>query len=363
MRRVFPALALCAVLLLVLSSPAQGPQPATATPQAAPDSQTAAPSQAANPKEQAGPSPQDSAQASQGAQPRATADVWQVRTDPATLVNGAPAILYVIPPARLEALSGSWMGHKIYFSFDPDLHSWYALFGAGLNWAPGKYPLALEGRTPAGTTAKFQQELEVGKEAYPLVELKVQHKFTAPSPRLLRRIRKEEILKHHTFGESSEAQLWRGPFVAPVQEPVTEQFGVRRIFNGELKSEHQGLDYHAPRGTRVVAANSGTVILARRLFYEGNCVVVDHGEGLMTLYMHLSKFKVKKGQRVRRGQLLGLSGATGRATGPHLHLAVRWEGVYLDPAKLLKLDLPRIDGSAGALRAGSSAERPTRVQN
>jgi murein DD-endopeptidase MepM/ murein hydrolase activator NlpD len=128
--------------------------------------------------------------------------------------------------------------------------------------------------------------------------------------------------------------------MAPVSESVSEPFGVRRVFNGELKTEHQGLDYHAPRGTRVVAANSGTVLLARRLFFEGNCVIVDHGQGLMTLYMHLSKFRVRKGQKVRRGQLLGLSGVTGRATGPHLHLAVRWEGVYLDPAKLLKLDMP-----------------------
>src|SRR6185437_6684799 len=310
MFRIFPGALLCAVLLLAVSSSAQ--LPAASTPS----------SPAATP----------------GTQAAATA--WQVRTEPATLVNGAPAILYVVPPVNVEGLGGSWMGHKIFFSFDPASHSWYALFGTGLNRTPGKYPLVLEGRTDPGTTVSFQQELDLASQAYPLVELKVQHQYTAPSRRLLRRIRKEEILKHRVFGESSEAQLWRGPFLSPVREPVTEQFGVRRIFNGELKTEHLGLDFHAARGTRVQAANSGRVILARRLFFEGNCVIVDHGEGLMTLYMHLSKFKVRKGQRVRRGQLLGLSGATGRATGPHLHLAVRWEGIYLDPDKLLKLDLP-----------------------
>lgn len=376
MRRLFPALALSVVLLLALASLAQEPQAAAPTPQATPDSQTGGPSQTVNspraggpsqpatPGAQAAPATQGEGQESRGTAPAAAA-AWQVRTDPAILMNGAPAILYVVPPVKLQSLRGSWKEHNVYFSFDPDLHAWYALFGAGLNWAPGKYPLALEGQTDAGTTASFQQELEVAKAAYPLVELKVQSKFTAPSRRLLRRIRKEEVLKHRVFSQSSAAQLWRGPFGAPVSEPVTEQFGVRRIFNGELKSEHQGLDYHAPRGTRVVAANSGTVVLARRLFFEGNCVVVDHGEGLMTLYMHLSKFKVRKGQRVRRGQLLGLSGATGRATGPHLHLAVRWEGVYLDPAKLLKLDLPQtaVAHSAGALRAGSSGERQNRAEN
>jgi murein DD-endopeptidase MepM/ murein hydrolase activator NlpD len=272
--------------------------------------------------------------------PPAAETAWQVRFEPTTLVNGAPAVLYVLPPLELEELSGSWMNHKLYFSFDRDSHCWYALFGASLNSAPGAYKLGLNGKTVTGNMVSFEQNLEVASEPYATVELKVAHKFTAPNRRLLKRIRREEILKHRIFEESSAKQLWAGDFMAPVSESVSEPFGVRRVFNGELKTEHQGLDYHAPRGTRVGAANSGTVLLARRLFFEGNCVIVDHGQGLMTLYMHLSKFRVRKGQKVRRGQLLGMSGATGRATGPHLHLAVRWEGVYLDPAKLLKLDMP-----------------------
>jgi murein DD-endopeptidase MepM/ murein hydrolase activator NlpD len=249
-------------------------------------------------------------------------------------------VLYVLPPVGVKALSGSWMGHKLHFSFDPDNGSWYTLFGTSLNTPPGTYKLSLEGQGDTGSSISFEQNLNVANEAYATVELKVAHKFTAPNRRLLKRIRRDEILKHRIFEESSGKQLWAGDFIAPVSESVSEPFGVRRVFNGELKTEHQGLDYHAPRGTRVVAANSGTVLLAMRLFFEGNCVIVDHGQGLMTLYMHLSKFKVRKGQKVRRGQPLGLSGATGRATGPHLHLAVRWEGIYLDPSKLLKLDMP-----------------------
>jgi murein DD-endopeptidase MepM/ murein hydrolase activator NlpD len=80
--------------------------------------------------------------------------------------------------------------------------------------------------------------------------------------------------------------------------------------------------------------------LARPLYFEGNCVVLDHGQGLLSLYLHLSEIKVKEGERVERGQVLGLSGATGRATGPHLHIAVRWQGVYLNPAALLALRVP-----------------------
>ena len=95
-------------------------------------------------------------------------------------------------------------------------------------------------------------------------------------------------------------------------------------------------------GTPVLAANSGEVVLAATLFYEGNCVIIDHGQQFLTIYMHLSKLSVNEGEKVEKGQEIGLSGATGRATGPHLHVAVRWQGAYLDPAQLWALPLPGI---------------------
>jgi murein DD-endopeptidase MepM/ murein hydrolase activator NlpD len=119
----------------------------------------------------------------------------------------------------------------------------------------------------------------------------------------------------------------------------TDSFGVRRMFNGKLASIHKGMDFRARMGTPVRASNSGVVVLARPLYYEGNCVIIDHGLGLFTLSMHLSRIQVHEGQRVATGELLGLSGATGRVTGPHLHWAVRWEGAYLDPAKVLRMNL------------------------
>lgn len=108
-----------------------------------------------------------------------------------------------------------------------------------------------------------------------------------------------------------------------------------------MKATHQGLDFRVHAGTTVTAANRGTVILAQPLFFEGNCVVIDHGQGLLTLYLHLSKFLVKEGDEVTKGQPIALSGGTGRATGPHLHLAVRWQGDYLNPQTLLNLRLPQ----------------------
>ena len=102
------------------------------------------------------------------------------------------------------------------------------------------------------------------------------------------------------------------------------------------------MDFRAAPGTPVRAGNSGVVVLAQPLYYEGNCVVIDHGLGLFTISMHLSRIDVHEGEHVITGQLLGLSGATGRVTGPHLHWAVRWQNAYLDPAKMLRLDLSSV---------------------
>jgi len=135
-------------------------------------------------------------------------------------------------------------------------------------------------------------------------------------------------------------KLWEGSFVAPVAAPVSDIFGTARVFNGTVLSRHQGLDFGVTTGTPVAAINRGTVLLARPLYFEGNCVVIDHGQGLLSLYLHLSEFKVKEGDEVQAHQIIALSGGSGRATGPHLHLAVRWQGVYLDPVTLLKLRIP-----------------------
>ena len=116
--------------------------------------------------------------------------------------------------------------------------------------------------------------------------------------------------------------------------------GTRRVFNGKTKSVHEGLDYAVPQGTPIHALNAGTVLLAEPLYFEGNCIVIDHGQGLLTLYLHLSEFKVKSDEHVDADRKIGLSGGTGRATGPHLHVAVRWQGVYLDPGKLLRMRSP-----------------------
>jgi len=126
------------------------------------------------------------------------------------------------------------------------------------------------------------------------------------------------------------------PLGSPLRNaPTPRNFGKRRLFNGEPRSAHGGTDYRAPTGTPVLAAEAGLVVLAAHHFFAGKNVFVDHGGGLISIYMHLSRLDVKTGQRVAKGDRLGLSGATGRVTGPHLHFGLKWRGARVDPALLL----------------------------
>jgi murein DD-endopeptidase MepM/ murein hydrolase activator NlpD len=143
-----------------------------------------------------------------------------------------------------------------------------------------------------------------------------------------------------------------------VNAKSTPSFGESRILNEEKSSLHRGTDFPVPEGTPVVASNSGTVVLATAMYYEGNCVVIDHGQRFFTIYMHLKQTDVRMGDKVEKGKRLGLSGATGRVTGPHMHLAVRWNGAYLDPVALLAMTLPKL-GASGAERPNRTVHRST----
>ena len=265
---------------------------------------------------------------------------WIVTGQPTRLVNGSPVLFRVTTPMPVRALSGNWLGHELTFNFDANAKSWFALAGASLETKPGAYPLQLHAETLAGQSISFEKKIRVERQRYPQVLLKVPGRYTAPSPEDLRQIAQDKETKAQIFKTVSSAREWKGSFTPPANAEISDVFGVARVFNGTVQSTHQGLDFRVPSGTSVAAVNSGRVLLARPLFFEGNCVVIDHGQGLLTVYMHLSKFSVKEGDDVSKGQTIGLSGGTGRATGPHLHLAVRWQGVYLDPQVLLKLDLP-----------------------
>ena len=264
---------------------------------------------------------------------------WSVQWQPVQLVNGSPVFFQIRPARTLKSLSGKWLDHEISFALDPTTERWNALAGVPFNVKPGIYTLVLTGTATSGDVT-FERRVRVGPGKYRITKITVPSKYTAPSPDQLETIARDKQTKQETFSKVSPDREWSGPFKAPLTAPFSDTFGTQRTFNGEVKSVHEGLDFAATAGSPVTALNSGTVLLARPLYFEGNCVVLDHGQGLLTLYLHLSEFKVKEGDKVTRGQELGLVGGTGRATGPHLHIAVRWQGVYVDPAALLEMKLP-----------------------
>jgi murein DD-endopeptidase MepM/ murein hydrolase activator NlpD len=273
----------------------------------------------------------------------ASAAPWTVQAEPARLVNGAPVLFHVKPPTKLASLTGTWLTHQLTFSYDASKKTWFALAGVTFDTTPGKYLLVLSAQPASGKTPlTFTRTFAVAHFQYPQikVELTVEKKFTEPSPEQQEQIAEGVKIKQDYLGRVTPDRLWDGTFAAPADAATSDVYGSQRIFNGKAQREHQGLDFRVPTGTPVAAMNSGTVLLARFLYFEGNCVVIDHGQGLLTLYFHLSEFKVKEGDEVKRGQIVGLSGGTGRATGPHLHVGVRWQGTYLDPARLMQLPLP-----------------------
>src|SRR5579863_4412725 len=276
--------------------------------------------------------------------PSRAATTWTVRGRPAKLVNGAPVLFQVKAPAKLDSLTGSWLGHQFPFTYDAATNFWFALAGVSFETKPGVYTLELTGQRPAGTSVNWKQTFPVAAAFYPKikVELKVEKKFTEPSPEQQAQIAEGVKIKDDYLNRVSPGHEWYGDFAAPVDAENSDVFGSQRIFNGVAQRPHFGLDYRVHTGTPVAAMNSGTVLLARFLYFEGNCVVIDHGQGLLTVYFHLSEIKVKEGDLVKRGQTIGLSGGSGRATGPHLHVGVRWQGIYLDPARLLHMPLPAL---------------------
>ena len=261
---------------------------------------------------------------------------WQ----PTKLVRGSAVLFQVRTPAGVSKLSGKWMGHEIKFEPLANRKGFYALAGIPVETAAGTYDLELQGvrRT---AEFKFVKKVRIAPAHYPRVAVTVAKKFTEPDPEQLKQIAADKQVKQNVFSQTAAEQLWANDFKPPVDAPVSGIFGTERVFNGEVQSRHLGMDYAVPAGTTVRAINAGTVLLAQKLYFEGGFIVIDHGQGLMSLYLHLSDFKVKEGDTVTTGQVIAESGASGRATGAHLHLAVRWQGVYLDPGIVLRLQVPK----------------------
>jgi murein DD-endopeptidase MepM/ murein hydrolase activator NlpD len=212
----------------------------------------------------------------------------------------------------------------------------------------GESPLRIVVRCVAeGAPDSIEVSVPLASADYPLERLTVAPRFgTAPDSALAARMAREAKLAAEVARRAHETpRLWQAPFARPRASRVTSTFGSGREFNGTVTSRHMGTDYAGAVGAPVRAANRGIVRLVGNFFLGGNVIYLDHGAGIVTAYLHLSKVLVAEGDTVDRGALIGRVGATGRVTGPHLHWITRYGGVTADPASLLKVTGA---GAAGA---------------
>jgi murein DD-endopeptidase MepM/ murein hydrolase activator NlpD len=243
------------------------------------------------------------------------------------------------------AVSGRIGSENIHFS--PNGQGEYtAIVGIDLEAKPGPLKIAVKGTTLSGDRRETHLTLEIKEKAFPKEELSVAAEFDRLTAEVKERIRREQQQYSRVFAASLANRLWEAPFIEPVAGKITSPFGFRRIVNGMPRAPHTGVDLRAPIGTEVVAANHGRVVLLADFFFSGKSLILDHGGGLFTMYFHLSEFKVGEGALVRKGDIIALSGMSGRVTGPHLHWGARLNNARVDPLELIE----KLGGQAGQMK-------------
>jgi murein DD-endopeptidase MepM/ murein hydrolase activator NlpD len=221
----------------------------------------------------------------------------------------------------------------------PYIHAgkvWTTVLGIDLDVKPGSHSGEIRIKKD-GKTEKRTQTFTVTAGKFSIQRLKVADQYVELSKENTERALKEQKDLDEIHNTITPEAFWTEPFIVPVPGGVGANFGSRRVFNGESRNPHGGADLRATTGTPVRSTNRGRVVLAGDLFFTGNTVIVDHGLGIYTLYAHLSRIDVKKDAMVERAQVIGLAGATGRVTGPHLHWGARVQNARVDPFSLINL--------------------------
>lgn len=210
---------------------------------------------------------------------------------------------------------------------------WLAVVGIPLTASLGEQKI--EQLTASGKT--IVHRFDVADKAYKTQHLTITNKRKVnPNAEDMKRIIKEKKLITSALAHWDERPASRLTFIAPVEGRRSSSFGLRRVFNGQPRKPHSGMDIAAPSGTPIITPAAGTVINTGNYFFNGNSVFIDHGQGLITMYVHLNSVNVKEGDQLQQGDVLGTVGSTGRVTGPHLHWGVSLNDARVDPALFLE---------------------------
>jgi len=272
-----------------------------------------------------------------------TAANVEVRWEPQHPSQGSFVYLYVRPDIRIEP--EAWTGRITASLAGQELHfergrtgEFVALAAIPVN-AQETIPVTLALARGRDSVHRFVR-IPIGPGDFDSERLSVAPRFSRqPDSALQARIRAESRRSREvSIRTHSTPRMWHGEWVLPRPSEITSAFGTGRVFNGEIQSRHMGLDLDGDTGDPIRAANRGTVALVGDFYYAGNVVYLDHGAGLITIYMHMSEVEVQEGDIVQPGQVIGRVGATGRVTGPHLHWVGRYGRISVNPLTIFDLD-------------------------
>ncbi len=264
----------------------------------------------------------------------------QVETEPSELFPGQAALLRVTSQREVTSVSATFLKQKILFFRSKGGMEWIGLAGVSLDVSPGVHSLSYTVRYADGGKNEGIHSVKILRKDFPVERIHVDKKFVQLSRSDLVRVRREKQMLTSIYREQSPFRSWEKGFTVPVSGRRGSPFGLRRIFNGEPRNPHSGADLKAKQGTPVHASDSGRVVFAGNLFFSGNVVILNHGGGLFTIYAHLHDMRVGEGKELKKGDVVGHVGATGRVTGPHLHWGAVLNGVKVDPFTLVSLPLP-----------------------
>jgi len=253
--------------------------------------------------------------------------------------QGSLIVAHLLANAPITNARAEWDGRNVpLWQESRNGHIWAGLLGVDLEKAPGQYQANITGQASGAEAFRCAVPILVSAGKFPTENLKVEKQFVEPDPEQLARAKAETEKLRAIFSTVTPERLWQGAFRVPLDGVTTGgNFGRRRVLNGQPGSPHSGVDFPAPTGTPIHAAQAGRVVLAEPLFFSGNTVVVDHGFGIYTFYGHLSAFTVKAGEMVKAGEELGKVGATGRVTGPHLHWGLTVDRERVNALQIVKL--------------------------
>lgn len=250
---------------------------------------------------------------------------------PSTLRPGDVARVDVGGVNGGDQITGSVLGQELAFHYDERQQQWRALVGIDLDTKPGTYRLRISRNADAGAV---DRTLRIVPRQFRVRRLRVPGGFVDPSAEALEQIAADSVALAQAYALLTPRR-WSGPFLPPVDGRPTSNFGTRSYYNGERRAPHAGVDFVGETGTPIRAANHGQVVVAAPMYFTGNTIVIDYGDGLISVFAHLSEFYAKAGDTVEPTTIVGLVGATGRVTGPHLHWSVRLNGARVDPLSLI----------------------------